>query len=196
MFNFSFYLLLTLVLVAVIMLFASLRKRFFFFILLVIIFSVWGFLLDLDGMMLVLLTAEFTIVLLFLMTYIQLYSNYQFINNGISYKFLLLLLPPLVICYTPLYSFSFYSNYYTSINHIVASDFFILYYFLFDKLPSLVILMTLIISFFSLFFIVLYFNLKFTKNLKALGTKNLYFLRKQTLVKQTSFNTRLYTFQN
>lgn len=196
MFNFSFYLLLTLVLVAVTMLFASLRKRFFLFTLLVIIFSVWGFLLDLDGMMLVLLTAEFTIVLLFLMTYVQLYSNYQFVTKGISYKFLLLLLLPLIIYYTPMYSFNFYSNYYASINHVVASDFFILYYFLFDKLPSLVILMTLIISFFSLFFIVLYFNLKFTKNLKALGTKNIYFLRKQTLVKQTNFNTRLYTFQN
>lgn len=196
MFNFSFYLLLVLVLLAVTMLFASLRKRFFFFILVVIVFSVWGFMLDLDGMMLVLLTAEFTIVLLFLMTYMQLYSNYQFLLKSVPYKSLLLPLALFVLYYNPLYSFNFYSNYYTSINHVVASDFFILYYLLFDKLPILVILMTLIISFFSLFFIVLYFNLKFTKNSQVLNSKNLYFLRKQSLIKQTTFNTRLYTFQN
>lgn len=196
MFNFSFYLLVTLLLIAITTLFASLRRRFFFFILIVIIFAVWGFMLDLDGMMLVLLTAEFTIVLLFLMTYVQLYSNYHFVTKGLSYNSLLFFVLPLAFYYSPLYSFNFYSNYYASINHVVASDFFILYYFLFDKLPTLVILMTLIISFFSLFFIVLYFNLKFTKNVKAAATKNIYFLRKQTLIKQTSFNSRLYTFQN
>lgn len=152
--------------------------------------------LDLDGMMLVLLTAEFTIVLLFLMTYIQLYSNYQFLSSKKMYYFIYLFFILLPTFYTPLYTFNFYSNFYNAINHIVASDFFILYYFLFDKLPVLVILMTLVISFFSLFFIIVYYNLKFTKNSKAKEVKNLYFLRKQILVKQTNFNNRLYTFQN
>lgn len=177
------------------MLFASLRRRFFLFILAVIVFSVWGFLLDLDGMMLVLLTAEFTIVLLFLMTYIQLYSNYEFVSKGNKYTVLILFMF-IPMFYTPLYSFNVFINFYSSVSHVVSSDFFILYYFLFDKLPTLVILMTLIISFFSLFFIIIYFNLKYTKNSKKTQVKNLFFLRKQVLIKQTNFNSRLYTFQN
>lgn len=195
MFNFSFYIMLILIVISSGMLFASLRRRFFLFILAVIVFSVWGFLLDLDGMMLVLLTAEFTIVLLFLMTYIQLYSNYEFVSKGNKYTVLILFMfTPMF--YTPLYSFNVFINFYSSVSHVVSSDFFILYYLLFDKLPTLVILMTLIISFFSLFFIIIYFNLKYTKNSKKTQVKNLFFLRKQVLIKQTNFNSRLYTFQN
>lgn len=195
MFNFSFYIMLILIVISSGMLFASLRRRFFLFILAVIVFSVWGFLLDLDGMMLVLLTAEFTIVLLFLMTYIQLYSNYEFVSKGNKYTVLIFFMfTPMF--YTPLYSFNVFINFYSSVSHVVSSDFFILYYFLFDKLPTLVILMTLIISFFSLFFIIIYFNLKYTKNSKKTQVKNLFFLRKQVLIKQTNFNSRLYTFQN
>lgn len=194
-FNFSFYIMLILIVISSGMLFASLRRRFFLFILAVIVFSVWGFLLDLDGMMLVLLTAEFTIVLLFLMTYIQLYSNYEFVSKGNKYTVLILFMF-IPMFYTPLYSFNVFINFYSSVSHVVSSDFFILYYFLFDKLPTLVILMTLIISFFSLFFIIIYFNLKYTKNSKKTQVKNLFFLRKQVLIKQTNFNSRLYTFQN
>lgn len=196
LFNFSFYLMFMMLVISTSMLFATLRKRFFFFILTIIIFSVWGFMLDLDGMMLVLLTAEFTIVLLFLMTYVQLYSNYEFVCNLSPMRYLVIFIIFLPVVYNPLQSFYFYSNYYSAISHIVASDFFILYYFLFDKLPILVILMTLVISFFSLFFIIVYYNLKFTKNKEKQNSKNLYFLRKQILIKQTNFNNRLYTFQN
>lgn len=196
LFNFSFYLMILMLVISTFMLFATLRKRFFFFIVTIIFFSIWGFMLDLDGMMLVLLTAEFTIVLLFLMTYVQLYSNYEFVANALSSRYIFVFFIFLPIFYSPLNSFYFYINYYSSISHIVASDFFILYYFLFDKLPILVILMTLVISFFSLFFIIVYFNLKFSKNNQKQNSKNLYFLRKQILVKQTSFSNRLYTFQN
>lgn len=187
---------LTLTIVSVSMLFANLRRRFFLFIMCIVVFSIWGFMLDLDGMMLVLLTAEFTIVLLFLMTYIQLYSNYQFLSTSNRYLFILAAVGLLPLLYEPLYSFNFYSNFYNAVNHIVTTDFFILYYFLFDKLPILVILMTLVISFFSLFFIVVYYNLKATKVVGVQASKNLYFLRKQILIKQTNFNNRLYTFQN
>ena len=156
LFNFSFYLMLSILVISVFMLFATLRKRFFFFIITVIFFSMWGFMLDLDGMMLVLLTAEFTIVLLFLMTYVQLYSNFEFVVNTSKLPYLVIFFILLPFSYNPAHSLNFYVNYYTSINHIVASDFFILYYFLFEKLPVLVILMTLVISFFSLFFMFFY----------------------------------------
>lgn len=152
--------------------------------------------LDLDGMMLVLLSAEFTIVLLFLMTYIQLYSNYTFLAGSGKWRYIGFFGALLPLFYTPLHTFSFYVSFYSSISHIVASDFFILYFFLFDKLPILVIFMTLVISFFSLFFIVVYYNLKLVKNSNRKSSKDLFFLRKQTLTKQTNFNTRVHAFQN
>jgi len=151
--NFSFYLFTIIIFVSLVLLFTSLRKKFMFFILVVLSYSIWGFLLDLDGMMLVLLTTEFTIVLLFLMTYIQLYHNFSFVTFYVNYRYLAIFLIFFIIFYEPLNSFYFYTNYYQSVTHIVSSDFYILYHFLFEKLPLLVILMTLIISFFSLFFI-------------------------------------------
>lgn len=196
LFNFSFYLFIFLSFISINLLFTSLRKKFLFYILVIISFSIWGFLLDLDGMMLVFLTAEFTIVLLFLMTYIQLYSNYTFIKSETNFKVFLLLVFLLLQYYVPLNSPYTFTCYYKSLNHIVSSDFFILYYFLFEKLPILVILVTLIISFFSLFFILIYYSLKLTKLDSFSTVKNLYFLRKQNLIKQTSFKTNLYTFQN
>lgn len=147
-------------------------------------------------MMLVLLTAEFTIVLLFLMTYIQLYSNYSFIKLEVNYRILIVFFSLLLVFYQPLNNFYFYTCFYKAINHIVSSDFYILYYFLFEKLPVLVILMTLVISFFSLFFIVVYYSLKLTKLDTNKHLKNLYFLRKQNLAKQTGFKSKVYTFQN
>lgn len=195
-FNFSFYLLLMLSFVSISLFFSTLRMKFIYFIATILLYAIWGFLFDLDGMMLVLLTTEFTIVLLFLMTYIQLYSNYSFTSvNSYPLTFVLFLVI-VVSIYTPSYTHMFYLNYYSTSAHIVASDFYILYDFLFEKLPILVILITLIISFFSLFFIILYYSLKLVKFASNKKLKNLYFLRKQNLLKQTTFSTKVYTFQN
>jgi hypothetical protein len=194
--NIYFYLFLTLLSLSYLFLVSSLRVKFFLFTLLVILFSMWGFIYNLDGMMLVMMTAEFTILLFFLVTYLQLYSNFNFLNQKNKFN------PLLIITILPiiLYNFSnitlnFY-NFYNSISHTVASDFFVLYLLLFSKLPFLVVIITLVISFFSFFFIVLYFNLKVTKISEKKHNKQLYFLRKQSLLKQTNFKTQLYTFQH
>lgn len=146
--------------------------------------------------MLVFLTAEFTIFLLLLMTYLQLYSNYTFIANKLKFKYLIFFFIFVVCAFQPQNYFYFYTSYYKSLAHIVSSDFYILYYFLFEKLPLLVVLLTLIISFFSLFFIIMYFSLKLVKLANSKDVKNLHFLRKQVLLKQTSFSNKIYTFQN
>jgi len=151
---------------------------------------------DLDGIMLVMLTTEFTIVLLFLMTYIQLYANYSFLTNKYTYKYLVFVLLLFFLQAYPGNIYMYHNSYYKLTNHIVASDFYILYHFLFDSLPILVLFLTLIISFFSFFFIVLYFSLKLTKLMSTKDVKSLHFLRKQNMLKQTSFKSNLYTFQN
>ena len=146
-------------------------------------------------MFLILLTAEFTILLLFFMTYTQLYSQFNFfIQKKLSKKIIIVLV--LIPVFSDLTPNLYYVNFYQSLTHVVTSDFFIIYYLLFDKLPLLTIFITLIISLFSLFFILIYFTLKSVKNEERYKVKQLYFLRKQNLQKQTNFSSKLYTFQN
>ena len=194
--NFSFYLFVAILVSSLGLLFTNLRNKFSLFICLIVLYSIWGFLLDLDGIFLIFMTAEFTIFLLFLMTYLQLYSNYSFIKSSVNYWYFVLFFSILYLNYTPLGIFFFYTSFYKYSYHIVSSDFYILYYFLFEKLSILTVIITLLISFFSLFFIVMYFSLKLTKAHASNIVKNLYFLRKQVLTKQTTFQNKLYTFQN
>lgn len=175
---------------------SSLRNKFALFIFNVILAGIWGSFFNLDGMVMVLMTAEFTIVLLFLMTYMQLYSNYQF-KKLILNKIIMVLPVIFWIIFTgESNNFYYYTSIYSGVNHIVNSDFFILYYFLFELLPTVVIYLTIVISFFSLFFIILYYNLKLVKNTNSATTKQIYFLRKQNLFKQTNYTGKVFTFQN
>lgn len=194
--NLSFYLLLLLIGTAYKFLVCSFRYKFTFFILNVLVLSVWGFLYNLDGMILILLITEFTVTLLFLMTYTQLYMHYEFKHKTMPIGLFSYIMLFALLCANPVNIFFSYTSFYSSLTHLVSSDFFILYYLLFDKMPILVLFLTLIISLFSLFFILLYFNLKYTKLAHHKNLKNLYILRKQNLTKQTNFKTKIYTFQN
>lgn len=175
----------------------NLRYKFIFFLLLLLFFAIWGFLYNLDGMMLILLITELTVFLLFLMTYTQLYHNYTFVSKK-SYNFMyvgIFLLLLVWLIETP-HSCLFYISYYNSLSTVVAADFFIIYYLLFDKLPLITTFLVLIIGLFSLFFILIYFNLKIIKAQHTKTLSSYHFLRKQNLVKQTNFKSNLYTFQN
>lgn len=147
-------------------------------------------------MILILLTAEFTIFLLFLMTYTQLYNNFSFLVNNFKPKWVILLFIIFIINKSSYHTTLYYTNFYTSLTYLISSDFFILYYLLFDKLPIVTIIVTLVIGLFSLFFIALYFNMKLIKLTSHLKLKNIFFLRKQNILKQTNFKNSLYTFQN
>lgn len=194
--NWSFYLLLSILVATCYLLFSDLRKKFLMFLFVVVVYSIWGFLLDLDGIFLVFITAELTVFLLLLMTYLQLYGTYSFLKKSTKLSHTLTI--ALLVLSLNQQSWTFYPfvSFYKNVNHIVSSDFFILYYILFEKLPILVVLLTLVISFFSLFFIFMYFSLKLVKAISSKKTKNLYFIRKQVLSRQTRFLSKTYTFQN
>jgi hypothetical protein len=194
--NLSFYLFLSISFWSIFLLFSDLRKKFISFILVVFLFSVFGFLHDLDGIFIIFLIAEFTIFLVFLMSYTQLYSNYSFVSSNLNISILLIVIIGVLLNYNVTNSFHFYYSYYNSLNYIISSDFYILYYLLFDQMPVLTLVVIFIISFFSLFFIIMYFSLKLVKSFSKLNYKNLYWLRKQSLLKQTTFSNKIYTFQN
>lgn len=175
----------------------SLRHKFFFFLLLLFFFSIWGFLYNLDGMILILLITEFTVFLLFLMTYTQLYSNFQFTTKKPLTSIYFLVFYLYIIWGFNSHNFTLsYVSYYNDLTAVIAADFFILYFVLFDKLPLVVLFIVLIIGLFSLFFILIYFNLKIIKYQHHIKLNTVYFLRKQRLVKQTNFKSNLFTFQN
>ena len=194
--NLSFYLFLSIMFWSIFLLFSDLRKKFISFILVIFLFSVFGFLHDLDGIFIIFLIAEFTIFLVFLMSYTQLYFNYSFVTSKLNTSILLIVIIGVLFNYNISNSFHFYHSYYNSLNYIISSDFYILYYLLFDQMPVLTLVVIFIISFFSLFFIIMYFSLKLVKSFSKLNYKNIYWLRKQSLVKQTTFLNKLYTFQN
>ena len=173
---------------------ASIRFKFLYFILLIISYSILGFLFNLDGMMLILMVAEFTIMLLFFMTYMQLYANFSFLSKNFRAKFLFLLI--LIFAFSDnVYLNYFCMSFYKSINQIVSSDFFILFFILFINSKFLVIFITIILTFFSFFFILLYFYLKEVKGFSKSCANNLHFLRKQILLKQTGYFSNITSFQ-
>lgn len=146
--------------------------------------------------MLVLLTAEFTIFLLFLMTYTQLYENFNFLSIKKPKNVYVFVISLCLLFQGSYVGTLYYINFYNLLSHTVSSDFFILYYLLFDILPSITIFVTLIIGLFSLFFIALYFNLKLIKMKNDIKVQSVFFLRKQNTIKQTNFKVNIHTFQN
>lgn len=195
MFNITSYLLVLLILLVFFFCSCNLRYKITLFILITILLTVVGCLLDLDGIFLVFLTAELTIILLLIMVYLQVYKTSLFESQRNPVIVLgSILVISIFLAHTN--QFFYHINYYRAISFIVSSDFFLLYYLLFEKLVIGTLYVILIISLFSLFFICLYFNLKLTKVTKQIELKNIYFLRKQVLHKQTNFSQNLYSFQN
>ncbi len=194
--NLSFYLFLFILFWSIFLLFCDLRKKFISFILVIVLFSILGFLHDLDGVFIIFLIAEFTIFLVFLMSYTQLYNNFTFLTTKVNFSISFIVIFIFLINYKINNTFHFFHSYYNSLTYIVSGDFYILYYLLFDQLPLITFIIIFIISFFSLFFIIMYFSLKLVRSFQSSDSKNLYFLRKQVLLKQTTFSNKVYTFQN
>lgn len=152
---------------------------------------------DLDGLFLILMVSEFTIFLVLLMTYLQLYNNFSFLVKVQSKKYLWLPFVVILLNFTDSSAVSLhFISIYKSLSLNLSTDFFLLYYLLFDKITLITVFLILIISFFSLFFIILYFFLKLTKQSEFKIFKTQYFLRKQALSKQIVFKNSLYAFQN
>ena len=80
-------------------------------------------------------------------------------------------------------------------NAIHFNDFYIFYVYFFQERPYLIIFITLILSFFSIFFIMFFYTLKNVKNFILQKTKNVDILRKQHLFKQEAYNPKLKIFK-
>jgi hypothetical protein len=172
---------------------AQLRVKFTLFVVNLYFIFIFGTFLYLDGYFFILIITEFTLILLFLVVYTQLYSSLtQPRNYPYFYKFSFIFF----ILYNNSAELTFlYFSYFDYIYLLRSIDFFIFFYFFFIKFYLLTILVILIISFFSIYFILLYFFLK-TLNIDFFKSiKTLKILRKQNISKQAIFTSKLRFFQ-
>lgn len=171
-------------------------KYFFFFLL---SSSLFGFLASFDGCVLLLLLTEFFILLLFIMMYL---TNTTLPSGSkalpVSFTFFCVSSFVIYIFATPMslsgYSYAHF-NFYESALDLVTSDFFLFFQFFFARNPLLVAYCGLILSFFIIFFISFYFQLKRSNMLTKGRASNLEVLRKQNPVKQAKHKAQVRIFK-
>jgi hypothetical protein len=76
------------------------------------------------------------------------------------------------------------------------NDFYYIYNCYFEKQIILTILTVFLLTFYSLFFIFLFYSLKQKANLDKQKKKQINLLRKQNLIHQTNYNAKIRIFKN
>ncbi len=172
---------------------SEVRKKFALLLILIVLICCIGFYYFLDGLVMMFLLTELTLVLIFIIMFSQIYTyNCQ----SLKYKNVFFVI---VVFFT---NFSYYEikiiNYksYYSFYNILLNDFYYIYNNFFEKEILLTIIITLAVTLYSVFFILFYFNLKSNlykhKNFK----KNLYLLRKQNIIHQSNYNSKINFFNH
>jgi len=172
---------------------SEVRKKFALLLILVMLICCIGFYYFLDGLVMMFLLTELTLILIFIIMFSQIY-NYN--CQSLKYKNVFFVI---VVFFM---NFSYYEikiiNYksYYSYYNILLNDFYYIYNNFFEKEILLTIIITLAVTLYSVFFILFYFSLKSNlykhKNFK----KNLYLLRKQSIIHQSNYNSKINFFNH
>lgn len=171
-------------------------KLFFIFLALIVY---WGFLYNFDGIMFLLLLTELMLILVILLVFLRLDLIYK--TQVLSFKSFIwgLGFANIYFFFSFFYIYHFYSitffNYYSAKEYIVASDFFSFFNFLFLDYSFLVVYIALLLGLFSIFFIFIFFILKFYSLILNKKRYACFFLRRQALIKQANYSISLRSFQ-
>jgi hypothetical protein len=174
---------------------SKIREKFFLFILLFIIINIIGFYYSLDGMVMMFTVCELGVILIFIVTYSQIYLYDKKIekkNHYYAFIYLTIILSNLTFYTTKIVNFK---NFYCFYN-INLNDFYYIYNCYFEKQLLSTIIISLILTLYSLFFIFLYFNFKKIQNLETNKKKKKNILRKQNIMHQANYKTTIRAFQN
>jgi hypothetical protein len=172
----------------------NIRYKFLLLIVIMFIIASIGLYYDLDGLVMLFLISELSIILIFITIFSQIYTLNTEISNISSIKLISLIMIFLnynfysidIVDYT-----NFYSNY--SIN---TNDFYFIYNYYFEKQILVMVFSILIITIFSIFFILLYFSLKSSQLKESKKKKNLNLLRKQNIIHQSNYSAKIRIFNN
>lgn len=151
-----------------------------------------GLYYNLDGIIMLFVISELSVLLVFITMFSQLYSYNTKSLRIKSFLFITLLL---------LLNYSFfnsnlikYGNFYEFYN-ITLNDFYYIYNYYFEKQILVTILIMFIITIYSIVFILFYFNIKRKSNIEQSKYKQITLLRKQNLLHQSNYSTKIRTFQ-
>jgi hypothetical protein len=176
----------------------NIQKKILYFFILLILFNNLLLYFNFDGLSIIFLLTELTIIVVFILVYTTIYTKLIILTKNYKLNYLFI---NILILY--IYSYNIktlttfsYINYYSFLSIIVQNDFFFIYYFFFINYLFISFFLIVILSLFSLFFIILFFNLKKIKNKLKIDKKKIFFLKKQELIEQINFTNQLRNFQN
>ncbi len=171
----------------------EIRKKFFLFIILMLSFSFVGLYYNLDGLIMMFLITELSVILIFITLFSQIYSYTKKNNKTVNNYFIILI----VLLNMEFYDVKIlnYNNFYSYLS-INLNDFYYLYNFFFEKHLLATIIIIFLLTIYSIFFILLYFNFKKFQNKDDFKAKSLFLLRKQNLIHQSNYNPKIRIFQN
>lgn len=177
----------------------NLRHKLLLFYLILLLVSLWGFYFSLENFVFLLLLSELLIILLFTLIYLTL----QFNNNLYKKNYLLISFYINVFIFIIFYFYNFdlsysinYINIYLYKNLNISDDFFIFFYYFFLEYTQVTVLIAYLLTIFSIFFILFYFNIKLFNYKTNKNNKKIYLLRKQNLIHQGRIKTQYFFFQN
>ena len=191
-----FYIFLLLLLIYIINIFlttSKIRNKFFLLLLLITSFGCIGFYYYLDGLVMLFLISELSVILIFITMFSQIFShNKENLKQNSLIFFLLLIVSNICFYSSNILTYkNFYSYYSININ-----DFYYIYNCYFEKQIILTIFILFIITLYSIFFILLYFNLKKNLNIKNNFNKNIFLLKKQNIIHQANYVSKIKFFKN
>jgi len=170
----------------------NIRKKFFLFLVIFFCFMGIGLYYNLDGIIMLFIISELSVLLVFITMFSQLYSF-----NNKCYKIGSFFILSLLI----FLNYSFYDsglikyvNFYEFYN-ITSNDFYFIYNLYFEKQILLTLLIMFIITLYSIVFMLFYFNIKKKNNIEESKYKQIFLLRKQNLNHQSNYLTKTRTFQ-
>lgn len=191
--NYLFLLILFIYIINKFLFSTQIRIKFVLLLVLLLIISGIGVFYNFDGLTMMFMVSELSVILIFIVMFSQLYTfNYEKIKEFNLYLMILVILLNFVYYEPTLVN---YKNYY-AYSQITVNDFFYIYNLYFEKQILLTFIVTIIITLYSVFFILLYYSLKSKLNSKNILTKNLYLLRKQNIVHQSNYSTKIRFFKN
>ena len=175
---------------------SSIRNKFFYFYMYLALCSIWGFCYNFDGIILILILTELTLLIIFLLLAYNIKEPTSQLTTKVPYSLFVLLNIIFIFYYELLPSFNFkYVYYYENTPIIIASDFFIFYFYMFFSNIIIVYLIGLILGLFSIVFIYLYFTIRERVTKQIHLKKKIDFIRKQQLNRQPVKNTHIQFFQ-
>ena len=171
----------------------QIRIKFILLLILLILFSSISIFYNFDGLTMMFLVSELSVILIFIVMFSQLYTfNYEKTKEFNLYLMLLIIIFNINYYDISIISYKNYYNY----NQVLINDFFYIYNLYFEKQILLTFITTIIITVYSVFFILLYYSLRGKLLSKNILTKNLYLLRKQNIIHQSNYNTKMRFFKN